>query len=256
MNSDLPERQKASFDSLVDSGVYSAEFDHSAPAKAFVGKVLQEAVARLAQGPVNVLDCGCGTGAWLDFVRQQLLQTGRATHRLCGFDLSERMIDVAHERLRGSADASDVRQGNVLDPSSYVFAGLEGGFDLIFTYDVVQQLPRARQIEACFVIAAALAPGGIALIFDNDANTRFGRRMAMRKFLTRYFGLKLVPRYYCNAAYPPLDKFRIRIGQKASLKADIVVRADGAKRALIVQRETATASSSGVETNSIRERMS
>lgn len=237
MNSDLLDRQRESFDSLVDSGIYSTEFDHPPAAKRFVGAVLQEIAPRLRRPtPLKVLDCGCGTGAWLSFIHAQLLDAGYGAQRLCGFDLSERMVDVAHEKLRDLAKEPDIRLGNVLEPQSYAFAGLEGGFDLIFTYDVVQQLPRARQIEACLTIAGALSPNGIALIFDNDAETRFGRRMAVRKFLTRYFGLRLVPRYYCNAAYPPLEKFRQRIAERAPLNTEIVVRADGVKRALIVER--------------------
>jgi hypothetical protein len=65
--------------------------------------------------------------------------------------------------------------------------------------------------------------------------------MAWRKFLTRYFGLRLVPRYYCNASYPPLERFRRRFADDAALRAEIVVRADGVKRALIVERGTAAA---------------
>jgi SAM-dependent methyltransferase len=236
---DQLEQQKQSFDKLVDRGIYSAHFDHGAPAKTFVGDIIRDVVAQCHwNGAVNVLDCGCGTGAWLDFLCQHLRQAGFASQRPCGFDLSQRMIDVAHERLRNLVEVSDIREGTLLDPSSYSFAGLADGFDLVFTYDVVQQLPRARQFDACFTIVSALAPGGVALIFDNDAETRFGRRMAIRKFLTRYFGLKLVPRYFCNAAYPQLENIRLRLTSETSLKAEIVVRADGIKRCLIVRRCT------------------
>jgi SAM-dependent methyltransferase len=245
VSSNLIARQKRSFDSLVESGIYSAHFDHDTRAKAFVSSVLQ-AVAWRGRWrlPVKVLDCGCGTGAWLHVIHGHLLQAGCAVHRLCGFDLSERMIDVAHDKLRGLAQTSDIRPGNILEPQSYAFPGAEGGFDLIFTYDVVQQLPHRRQIHACFLIAEALAPGGVALVFDNDAETRFGRRMAVRKFLTRYLGLGLVPRYYCNATYPPLERIRQRLTEDAALDAKIVVRADGIKRALIIERGPPAAASS------------
>jgi SAM-dependent methyltransferase len=242
VNSRSLERQRKSFDDLVDSGVYSADFDHAPAAKAFVDTVLRQIVARLnRQAPLKVLDCGCGTGAWLAFLHDRLVQAGVTDLRLCGFDLSERMVEVAREKLRGLAAPADVRPGNVLELASFAPADLGGGFDLIFTYDVVQQLPRARQLDACLAIAEALSPGGVALIFDNDAQTRFGRRMGWRKFLTRYFGLRLVPRYYCNASYPPLERFRRRIADDAALRAENVVRADGVKRALIVARGTAAA---------------
>jgi hypothetical protein len=59
--------------------------------------------------------------------------------------------------------------------------------------------------------------------------------MARRKILTRYLGLKLVPRYYCNAAYPPLERFRQRLAADGR-QARVRVRQDQVKRALIVER--------------------
>jgi SAM-dependent methyltransferase len=185
---------------------------------------------------LSILDCGCGTGAWLAYLHEQLVGAGVAQMRLCGFDLSDRMVALARTRLNAVASHSDIRSGNVLDRKSYAFEGLEGGFDLIFTYDVVQQLPRAQQFDACQTIADALAPSGMALIFDNDADSSFGRRMALRKFLTRYGRLPLVPGYYCNAAYPRLERLRRRMEGEERLRAEIVVRDDGIKRCMVVRR--------------------
>lgn len=232
------DRQRRTFDSLVERGVYTADFDHAPAAKAFVSGVLQEVAPLLSRrAPLSVLDCGCGTGIWLSFLHAQLSLAGITGLRLCGFDLSDRMVEVAREHLRGLVSADDIRAGNVLERQSYAFEGLPAGFDLIFTYDVVQQLPRSRQPEACEAIAAALAPDGLALIFDNDGATRFGRRMALRKFVTRYCGLRLVPRYYCNASYPQLERIRRRLDGTSGLHARIVVRADGIKRAMVVERQ-------------------
>src|SRR3546814_8250178 len=73
-------------------------------------------------------------------------------------------------------------------------------------------------------MVAALAPGGVAVIFDNEADSRFGRRMALRKLVTRYSGLPLVPRYYCNAAYPPLARIQKQIAESAMMVSEIVIR--------------------------------
>lgn len=238
MNFHLLDGQRRSFDSLVEGGVYDVAFDHSTMAKAFVGQVLRHVMPRLGRhGGLNILDCGCGTGAWLTYLHEQLTGAGLAPPRLCGFDLSERMVELARKKLHGLAEASDIRCGNVLDRRSYAFDGLEGGLDLIFTYDVVQQLPRAHQIESCCAIVDALAVGGVALIFDNDAESPFGRRMALRKFLTRYCGIQLVPDYYCNAAYPRLERLRRRIEAEGRVWTEIIVRDDGVKRGLLVVRE-------------------
>ena len=242
MNSRSLERPRKSFDSLVESGIYDAAFDHAAAAKSFVGEVLKQVIPRLRrQDSLNVLDCGCGTGAWLAFLHGQLTAAGLTRPRLCGFDLSERMVEVARTKLHGIAEPSDIGCGNVLDRQSYAFDRLRGGFDLIFIYDVVQQLPRGLQIDSCHVIADALAIGGAALIFDNDAESPFGRRMALRKFLTRYFGLRLVPDYYCNAVYPRLNRLRQRIAGEGQFGTDLIVRDDGIKRTLVMARGDSSA---------------
>lgn len=230
-------KQGQSFDSLVSKGVYSQSFDHAPDHKAFVRDVLVLVTSRLpSKKPLTLLDCGCGTGSWLAFVHDVLAEQGITDVRCMGFDLSGNMVQVARERVRRIASSEDIKQGDVLDVASYQFAGLAGGVDLLFSYDVVQQLPRRQQYAACQRMAERLAPGGLALIFDNDSKSPFGRRMAKRKFVTRYFGLPLVPRYYCNAAYPPLQLFRNRLNDNDAYQAEIQVRSDEKKWALIVER--------------------
>ncbi len=236
MTASLIDQQRRSFDQLVEEGVYSQDFEHAPDAKAFVGAVLAAVMPRLAPGrPLTLLDCGCGTGAWLAFLAAALREAGFTEIRCCGFDLSGKMVEVARRKLAGLAEPRDLRSGNLLEETSYEFAGLAAGVDLLFTYDVVQQLPRRHQYRACEIMANHLAPGGLALIFDNDSRSKFGRRMALRKFLTRYCGLSLVPRYYCNAAYPPLERFRRRL-DVTSWDAAIHVRPDQVKRALVVKK--------------------
>ena len=236
MTASLIDRQRRSFDRLVEDGVYSKKFEHAAAAKDFVGGVLTGVMQRLEPGrPLTVLDSGCGTGAWLSFIAPILREAGFGEVRYCGFDLSEKMIELARRKLVGIANPEDLRVGNMLVESSYDIPGVTAGVDLLFSYDAVQQLPRRQQYRACEIMVNRLAPGGSALIFDNDSQSKFGRRMAWRKFLTRYCGLSLVPRYYCNAAYPPLERFRQRLAD-AGWDTAIHVRTDQVKRALVIER--------------------
>jgi SAM-dependent methyltransferase len=228
--------QRDSFDRLVEGGVYSPEFEHALPARDFVASVLADVLPRLdSKQPVRVLDCGCGTGAWLAFIAAELKAAGVDDSTICGFDLSGKMVEVAHAKLAGVANPDDLRVGNALEVESYEFASARDGFDLVFSYDVVQQLPRGKQFRACEIMVGQLSSNGFALIFDNDSQSKFGRRMGVRKFLTRYLGLRLVPRYYCNAAYPPLERYRRRL-ESAAWQTDIHIRVDDVKRSLVVSR--------------------
>ena len=237
MTDSLIKRQRRSFDQLVDDGVYTHDFEHAASAKAFVDTVLTAVMPRLKLGRhLTVLDSGCGTGAWLAYLVPALREAGYSETRGCGFDLSGKMVEVAKRKLADIVQPHDLRVGNLLDEANYEVPGAQAGADLLFSYDTVQQLPRLQQYRACEIMANHLAPGGIALIFDNDRDSKFGRRMALRKFLTRYCGLSLVPRYYCNAAYPPLERFRQRLAD-ANWETSIHVRPDEVKRALVVQKQ-------------------
>ncbi len=238
MTASVIDKQRRSFDHLVEEGVYSEDFDHAQKAKDFVGAVLSSVLPRLPRRrPLTLLDCGCGTGAWIAFLASALQDAGVGEVRCCGFDLSGKMVEVARDKLAGLVEAQNLHAGNILEEASYRFDKLDAGFDLIFAYDVVQQLPRRQQYGACETMAKHLAPEGLALIFDNDSQSKFGRRMARRKFFTRYCGLKLVPRYYCNAAYPPLERFRNRL-DAASWNTDLHVRSDSVKRALVVGKRS------------------
>ena len=228
--------QRESFDQLVDSGVYSKGFSHHPQRIAFFRSVLSDAVTRLDPAKrLSLLDCGCGTGAWLLAAQQLLAEAGRSV-RLMGFDLSERMVDVAREELAGHAEPDDLKSGDLLKRDSYRFQGTEQGFDLLLAYDVVQQLPPDRQFACCELITESIAPGGFALIFDHDKSSLFGMKMGFRKFVTRNFRVPLVPDYYCNAKYPSLTGFAKRLGQIDGISTELRIDSEKKKCALIIHR--------------------
>src|SRR3546814_15861656 len=109
---------------------WSSDVCSSDLAKRFGAEVLGGVLPRLHRKPRPAgLDCGCGTGAWLAFLQAQLVTHGLTDARLCGFDLSPRMVEVAREKLRDRAAPADLRPGNLLERTSYSFEGLSGGFD-------------------------------------------------------------------------------------------------------------------------------
>ena len=228
--------QIEAFTALVSDGTYSEGFDHAPQAKEFFGRVMSLVIKDITGlGGSSVLDCGCGNGAWLDFLASEV--AGESFSHYFGYDLTPQMVEVARRRLSRLGSAAHFQAGSILEYSSYNFDDHSDKFELIFTYDVVQQLPKKLQYTAIEVMLDHLVEGGVAVIFDNDCYSDFGRKMGRKKFLTRYFGLKLVPRYYCNASYPPLNRISEQIDRLQGYSAEVQVSPSGMKRALIIRKK-------------------
>lgn len=229
--------QQTSFGALVKQGVYDVDFEHSEQAKAFFRDCMARAFAEAdSQNGMAVLDAGCGPGAWLEFLyamQAEKSDSGDNGVEYFGFDLTLEMARLARQRLSARIPHDHLCEGDVLMDASYAFGQEDRRFQIIYAYDVIQQLPRKFQWQACTTLLGRLAPGGVAVIFDHDSDSPYGRKMAVKKFITRYLGIGLVPRYYCNARYPSLSRFAREIAASGNFSTKIWVAPDGRKRALI-----------------------
>lgn len=228
---------RENFGRLVQQGVYSPDFEHAPPAQRFVESVLARISGDFSDRKrIAFLDCGCGSGAWLDFALARLGTDHGLTVRGFGFDITPEMAQAARGRLGRSVCETDIAVGDVLDPAAYRFASGQRHFDVIFAYDIIQQLPRRSQFAACQLMVSRLSDNGMLIVFDHDRHSRYGRRMGFRKFVTRYLGMRLVPRYYCNAHYPPLAQFAKRLEANGPFNCEIMIGEEIPKQALIVRR--------------------
>lgn len=226
--------QQRNFGDLVRTGRFSTDFNHKPAAQSFVSESIAEALPVGTESGLRILDCGCGPGAWLDFIRGELNGKGDAPPRYYGFDVTEEMVDIARLRLP-DLPPSQLRQGDILIPESYSFSNEKPEFDVIFCYDVVQQLPRDLQLPACETMAAHLADGGVAMIFDRERNSLFGRAMGCAKFLRRYMKIPLVPGYYTAARYPPLNRFAREL-RKGGYETTVKASSDRRRRVMTVRK--------------------
>jgi len=222
-----------SYRQLVQDGTYSASFTQSGWARDFVSSVLGVPLARRgSSGSVSILECGSGTGVWLAEVAAMVAER---PGRLYGFDLSPEMVDAARERLAAGGISAVVRTGDILDARSYEFDGT-ARHDVVYGYDVIQQLPRNLQEVAVATMFDHVAPGGWLVIFDHDSRSRYGRVMGAKEWLRRYFDVPLVPRFYIHARYPDLRAMLRLLAVRGGVDATIVVEAEARKRALIARR--------------------
>lgn len=225
------------FNALVAHGAYGPGFDHASAAQAFVARVvdglLNELAARTQQP--RILDAGCGTGVWMAFLSARARALGLSPH-LYGFDVADRMVETAQAELAGVTTDVRLRRADLQNPACCCFDDGTNTFDLVFAYDVIQQLNRRDQMDAVMRLAEAMVPGGATVIFDHERWSRYGLRMGWKKFVTANTGIPIVPRHYCAAAYPPLDRFARRLRPRSDLNATVVTTGHPAKRALVLRR--------------------
>jgi SAM-dependent methyltransferase len=233
--SEYSSTQRDAFGKLVKEGVYDSDFAHPAPVRAFFDDVMRTLLAAGSAGRrISVLDCGCGPGAWLAEVLRLAKEIEGVDVDVFGFDITPEMVEVCRQRFDGVVAPDHFDEGDILVDRSFDFPAAEGRFDIIFAYDVVQQLPRALQLDACRSMLSRLAPAGSAVVFDHDSRSSYGRKMGWKKFATQYLGLGLVPRYYCNAKYPPLRRFMERLEADGCANVELRHASGSHKCALVI----------------------
>ncbi len=164
--------------------------------RAFIRPLLDEAAA--GRGPLQILDCGCGTGNNLTLLL-------RAYGRAFGVDLT--WSGLAYARDSGVAGLA---RANV---TRLPFG--DARFDLVTSFDVLQCLVEPDETRAAAEMRRVLRPGGHALIHVSAFDALRGDHSILSHELHRYSrgrlrrivegtGFKLVRLTYTNAALVPV----------------------------------------------------
>jgi SAM-dependent methyltransferase len=134
--------------------------------RAFVAPLVRRAVG--GQADAHILDCGCGTGANLDW----LGRFGRAT----GFDLSDTGLHLGRLAGRRRLVRASVAAAPFRDAS----------FDLVTSFDVLYSLPEADERAALVEMYRLLRPGGYAVINVAAMESLRGDHSVLSREVRRY----------------------------------------------------------------------
>ena len=162
---------RAEFDAFADS--YDRDLDRglslTGEGKAYYARGRLVAVRRALDGlgvdPARVLDYGCGTGTAAPLLREVL-----GARQVVGVDPSAASI----ERARAEHGDDGLRFVTLAD-----FRG-EAAFDLVFVNGVFHHIPPADRAAALQVVSAAIRPGGVLALWENNP-FNFGTRWVMRR---------------------------------------------------------------------------
>ncbi|KMY65866.1 hypothetical protein AAU61_19705 [Desulfocarbo indianensis] len=128
-------------------------------------KYLRRTLDRIGKAPSSVLDYGCGTGT-----AAPLLQCILGARRVVGVDPSRRSIEEARKRCAGPGIAFQALDS--FRPA--------GEHDLVFTNGVFHHVAPGQRQQVLACIRAALRPGGLMVIWENNIWNP-GTRLLMRR---------------------------------------------------------------------------
>jgi SAM-dependent methyltransferase len=153
---------------------HAADFDRTRHPGGWPGwRRVLETAARAADGPLRVLDLGCGNGRFALFLERNADLRGRRPFTYAGVDLSSELITHARTAATGldhiSFQVDDIEERPLE----------EATFDLVVLFGVLHHLPgfdtRRRTLER---VGSAVAPGGLLALtcWQFAADARFENR--------------------------------------------------------------------------------
>lgn len=147
------------------------QYDRHAPVQQrVVQRLLENLAAELSKEPQRVLDIGCGTGQLLQHLSQRYPQAA-----LTGLDLADNMLQLATERLGGSA--------SLLQGDAERLPCTDNSFDLVVSTSTFQWL---EQCDTCFgEVRRVLEPGGLFCFALFGDGTLFELQSSWREALQR-----------------------------------------------------------------------
>jgi SAM-dependent methyltransferase len=125
-------------------------------AEPFVDRFLRDLVG--AEGPLRILDVGCGSGRHL---RTALEENPQVTG--LGLEVDPAVVDQARKNLRkwGLGDRVEILQGDVHSPPEEA----RGPFDLVLLFSVIYYFPLSERIAILQDLRRRLSPdGALALV--------------------------------------------------------------------------------------------
>ena len=141
------------------------------PAPAFVGHVLDSGYRRRIQPPaklikrssikkgMQVLDLGCGSGAFTPFVARAVGEKGK----VYALDIQADMLEQLENKL-SKPENKDIRNIKVIEGNAYELPFDNGSLDLVYMVTVLQEIPdRNRALQE---VNRVLKPGGVLAVTE------------------------------------------------------------------------------------------
>jgi len=141
------------------------------PAPAFIGHLLDSGYRRRIQPPsqliersgvkkgMQVLDLGCGSGAFTTFLARAVGQKGK----VYALDIQADMLKQLENKL-SKPESKDIKNIKLIEGNAYELPFEDGSLDLVNMVTVLQEIPdRNRALQE---VKRVLKPGGILAVTE------------------------------------------------------------------------------------------
>ena len=141
------------------------------PAPAFIGHLLDSGYRRRIQPPeqlikrsgikkgMQVLDLGCGSGAFTPFVARTVGEKGE----VYALDIQADMLEQLEKKL-SKPENKDIRNIKVIKGNAYKLPFDNGSLDLVYMVTVLQEIPDRN--KALHEVKRVLKPGGVLAVTE------------------------------------------------------------------------------------------
>jgi ubiquinone/menaquinone biosynthesis C-methylase UbiE len=141
------------------------------PAPAFIGHLLDSGYRRRIQPPdqfikrsgikrgMQVLDLGCGSGAFTPFVARAVGEKGK----VYALDIQADMLKQLENKL-SRPENKDIRNIKVIEGNAYKLPFDNGSLDLVYMVTVLQEIP--DRDKALQEVKRVLKPGGVLAVTE------------------------------------------------------------------------------------------
>ena len=189
-NMQFQENIKA-IESLIDKGIYNPNFKQPKWAKEFFAESIKKIMTPTMK---TILECGVGTGFWI-----KLLQALYPGHVFYGFDISDKMLQIAKVNLGFSKNIL-LKKGDILQDESFHFNNISS-FDMIFCYDVIQQISNKNYISVIRNMLRHINKNGVVIIFVKEDITDLDQASIIFHEMFHFLGEQIIAANEKSAAY-------------------------------------------------------
>lgn len=141
------------------------------PAPAFIGRLLDSGYRRRIQPPsqliersgikrgMQVLDLGCGSGAFTPFIARTVGEKGK----MYAFDIQPDMLKQLERKL-SKAENKDIKNIKLIEGNAYKLPFDNNSLDLVNMVTVLQEIPDRN--KALHEVKRVLRPGGLFAVTE------------------------------------------------------------------------------------------